>query len=198
MAIIGTGIMRMKTKQIWLSILAIVAGATGFLLYTHRFAEVDHGRFVSAGQGVSGKIYPRKEAGHLYFGSWENMYLKAEPRVFERPADAAEFGRLVLDRLLEGPQRDLVDTIPENTKLSAFFLDENGTAYADFSGEIARNHPGGAAAELLTIYSIVNSLTLNVEEIEKVKILIDGREAATLAGHVDLREPFQPDVMYIR
>jgi len=39
------------------------------------------------------------------------------------------------------------------------------------------------------VYTIVNVLTVNLPAIQAVQILIDGKEVATLAGHVDLREP---------
>jgi len=45
---------------------------------------------------------------------------------------------------------------------------------------------------LLTIYTIVNALTVNVPTIRAVQILIEGREVDTLAGHVDLRRPLTP------
>jgi hypothetical protein len=60
------------------------------------------------------------------------------------------------------------------------------------------NHPGGIKLELITIYSIVNSLILNIPAIDAVKILIGGREALTLAGHVDLRFPFKANMLLIR
>ena len=52
--------------------------------------------------------------------------------------------------------------------------------------------------ERLSIYSIVNSLILNVSEIQMVKILINGKDALTLAGHIDLRFPLKADMLLIR
>jgi hypothetical protein len=43
------------------------------------------------------------------------------------------------------------------------------------------------------VYSIVNSIALNVPEIQRVGILIDGAAVATLNGHLDTRRPFVPD-----
>ena len=51
---------------------------------------------------------------------------------------------------------------------------------------------------MLTIYSIVNTLVLNMEEIRWVKLLIGGQEAATLAGHVDLSHLFNADMLWVR
>ena len=45
--------------------------------------------------------------------------------------------------------------------------------------------------ELLTVYTIVNALLTNLPTLQQVQILIDGREADTLAGHVDLRRPLK-------
>jgi hypothetical protein len=51
---------------------------------------------------------------------------------------------------------------------------------------------------LLTIFSVVNSLILNVSEIDRVKILIDGSETSTLAGHINLQVPFKAHMLLIR
>jgi len=59
-------------------------------------------------------------------------------------------------------------------------------------------HPGGSAAELLTVYAVVHAVTANLPTIQRVQILIDGREADTLAGHVDLRRPLEPDQSLVR
>ena len=37
----------------------------------------------------------------------------------------------------------------------------------------------------MAIYAVVNTLTQNFEEIKEVRFLLDGREAQTLAGHID-------------
>jgi hypothetical protein len=44
-------------------------------------------------------------------------------------------------------------------------------------------------SEILTVYAIVSSVTANLPAVTSVQILIDGHEADTLAGHVDLRRP---------
>ena len=89
-------------------------------------------------------------------------------------------------------------TIPAGTTLKAFYITRDGTAYVDLSEAIRDGHPGGVKSELFTIYSIVNSLTLNIPEIDAVKILIGGKEAMTLSGHIDGRFPFKANMLLIR
>ncbi len=50
----------------------------------------------------------------------------------------------------------------------------------------------------MTIYSMVNSLILNIPEIETVRILVEGKEETTLAGHVDLRFPLRANMLFVR
>jgi hypothetical protein len=84
--------------------------------------------------------------------------------------------------------------MPKDTKVQDIFISEQGIAFIDFSNAISTNHPGGLLNELTTIYSIVNSLTYNIEEIKQVKILIGGVEKETLAGHCLLLLPMEMDL----
>ena len=54
---------------------------------------------------------------------------------------------------------------------------------------MSEGHAGGSLDELFTVYALVNALALNMNEINAVQILIEGREVDTLKGHVDLRRP---------
>jgi spore germination protein GerM len=135
---------------------------------------------------------------HLYFSDNDNLWLKAENRQLSGQNDPVALGTQIIQALLKGPQKTLVPTIPERTALNAFYVTQNSVAFVDLSEAVKENHSGGAKSELLTIYSIVNSLILNMNEIEAVKILIDGREVSTLAGHVDLRFPLKANMLLIR
>ena len=67
------------------------------------------------------------------------------------------------------------------------FLMGSDTAIVDTSAGFADSHPSGVLVEELTIASIVNTLNANDPQITRVKILVDGKERDTLAGHADLR-----------
>jgi len=51
-----------------------------------------------------------------------------------------------------------------------------------------RDHPGGSAGELITVYSVVNTLT-ELPGVKEVRWLIDGQAVESLAGHLDLSRP---------
>ena len=151
---------------------------------------------LNAQPGTSYKA--KKSVVHLYFAYRDNSFLAAEERIMTSSNDPVEFGKHIIDALLKGPQEGLMRTIPPDTVLRAFFVTSDGTAYVDLTNAAAMKHPGGCKSEIMTIYSIVNSLILNVSEIHAVKILIGGRETITLAGHVDMRFPFNAEMLLIR
>lgn len=86
--------------------------------------------------------------------------------------------------------------IPKGTKLLGISLKE-GIAYVNFSEEFKKNHPGGSLGELLTVYSIVNTLT-EFPEVKKVQILINGAVLETLVGHIDLTSPLERDLSIVK
>ena len=129
----------------------------------------------------------------LYFADTELPKLVVEKRTINQAANIVEQIKSTVAELIKGPTTALVSTIPEGTMVREVFLDEKGCAYVDFSRAISEKHPGGTSGELVTIASIVNTLTVNFpEEIRKVRILIDGKEARTLAGHIDISRPISP------
>ena len=107
-------------------------------------------------------------------------------------------GREILTAQLRGAPPPYTSVIPEGTQLRAFYVTERGDAFVDLSLEATSRHPGGSFAELLTVYAIVHAVTANLATIQRVQILIDGRETDTLAGHVDLRRPLEQDLSLVR
>lgn len=107
-------------------------------------------------------------------------------------------GREILTMQLQPAPPPYVSAIPAGTMLRAFYVTERGDAFVDLSADVSSQHPGGSFTELLTVYAIVNAVTANLPTIQRVQILIDGKEAETLAGHVDLRRPLIRDVTLVR
>jgi spore germination protein GerM len=134
----------------------------------------------------------------LYFADPTHSHLSAEVQQMVKPADPSQFGRQIINTLIQGPQQGLMRTIPEGTTLRAIFITEEKTAYLDFEKTIFSAHPGGALLEMLMIYSITNSLILNIPAIDEVKFLIDGQEPTSLSGHLNLKYPFKANMLLIR
>ena len=67
----------------------------------------------------------------------------------------------------------------------------------NLSTEAAEGLPGGSRAELLTVFSVVNSIVTNFPAVSRVRILVDDRPVTSLGGHVDLSRPLPADMTLV-
>jgi spore germination protein GerM len=187
-----------KKRQLIYAVLAVIAASAIFmvLLNMPEKSPTDI-QFDQSIQTTDAKPL-EKSVVHLYFSDKENSFLMAEKRALFHPDNPDEFGKIIINALIDGPQEGLMRTIPAGTILRALYVTQDGTAYVDISDAIKDAHPGGIKSELFTIYSIVNTIILNIPGIDAIKILIEGHESMTLAGHIDLRFPFRADMLLIR
>ena len=81
------------------------------------------------------------------------------------------------------------DVVPIGTKVLSLKIDKNGTAYADFSKELAKKGQG-SYGEMMLCYAITNTLT-EFKEIKRVQILVEGKKVITLSGHMDIEDPLE-------
>jgi spore germination protein GerM len=138
----------------------------------------------------------RKITATLFYVADDGESLQAhqtEVPYAERVSDQA---RAILEAQIQ-PAPPLVSAIPGDAKLRAVFVTDRGDAFVDFSSDISAHHPGGSLAELLTVYTIVNAVTVNLPAVTRVQILVEGREVDTLAGHVDLRHPLTKSLQWV-
>ena len=108
-----------------------------------------------------------------------------------------EQAKRIIEAQVAQPQPPLVSAIPAGTKLKTVFVTAKGEAFVDLTPELRSNQQGGTTNEILTTYTIVNALTLNLPAITSVQILIDGKQVDTLAGHLDLRRPLEQDERWV-
>lgn len=124
----------------------------------------------------------------IYFSGSQAQYLVPETRKLR----VNSLPTKLIKELIAGPESEkLGTTIPKGTELLNVKL-EDKLAVVNFSQELTANHWGGTTGEMMTVYSIVNTLT-QLDQIEKVQFLIEGEKLETLAGHLDLRDPLKAD-----
>lgn len=139
----------------------------------------------AAGPRIKATLFFASEDGQRLVGVQQDVPL-AEGTVAQ--------ARALVTALLSTPggaETPLVSTIPEGTTLRGLYVSDQMEVFVDLDATVRARHRGGSMQELLTVYSIVNTLAVNLPTIAAVQILIDGREADTLAGHVDLRRPLR-------
>ncbi len=81
-------------------------------------------------------------------------------------------------------------TFPEEVQVLDVFVSGRGVAVINFTLDLLEGHSGGLHAEELTVYSLSHTLVESLPAIAEVRLLVEGRETETLAGHLDLRSGF--------
>ncbi len=139
-----------------------------------------------------GGILEERKGVLLYFSDSEGEYLVGEKRKILKKNEVKEEVKETIVELIKGPKGRLIPTLPPRTKLLTLQISDAGVARVNFNPAFSKDHPGGSSAEMMTVYSIVNSLSLNFPQIKRVQILIDGKPIETITGHLSLRQPISP------
>ena len=137
-----------------------------------------------------GKGQPQLQKCTLFFFDTESLTLAGEERELHLSQDIAERLKQTITELLTDSINGLYETIPNGTFLYEVYVDDQLTAYLDFSRHLKDGHIGGTTAETLTVGAILRTVEANFpDEIRKVQVLIEGLEADTLAGHINISKP---------
>jgi spore germination protein GerM len=139
----------------------------------------------------------RKITATLYYVGDDGLSLVPAQHEVPFGEPVVEQARFIVEAQLAAPTQPLVSAVPAGTTLRALYLSELGDAFVDLSGDVTSKHTGGSMDEILTVYAIVNALTVNLPAITRVQILVDGKEVDTLAGHVDLRNPLSKNLTWV-
>jgi spore germination protein GerM len=123
----------------------------------------------------------------LYVAQDEDGTLRAQPAQIPMPSGrqqrAEELARALISLYLE---KNSPHVIGAGTEVRSVFLVDPGVAVIDMNVAFADSHRSGVLVEELTIASLIHTISANTPNILRVKILIDGKERETLAGHADL------------
>jgi hypothetical protein len=130
----------------------------------------------------------------LYFPGPGEL-LVPERRVLDVGPDPKDRVRKIVEAVLEGPrQKDLGRSFPEGVEVGGVVLGGNGTVYVDLRSETLADPPSsGSLAEMQRVFSLVNSIALNVEQAPRVALLWNGVQRESFGGHLDTSRPFSAD-----
>lgn len=186
------------SRRAGLALLSVAALlAVGLVVWTTIGAgEAERGRGDEVAPAVVPADPPSEEGWtvELYFPAGDSL-LHPESRELPDPGGSIEARATALvAAVLEGPRRDgLVAPLPDGTELVGIFVGSNGVVYVDLrSSAEGETPPAGSRRELLSLYSLVDSVLLNLPDADRMALLRDGRQPLTFAGHLDTTRPLEP------
>ncbi len=134
----------------------------------------------------------------LYFSDQEAEYLIGEKREIKKREEVEEEVKEVIRELIKGPKGRLLPTCLPRQNCYPSSSKNKGMARANFSKALSKDHPGGRSAEMMTVYSVVNTLIINFPVIKRVQFLVEGKEIESITGHLSLSRPIAPKPDLIR
>lgn len=140
---------------------------------------------------VANKVAPRIVL--LYYES-PDMLLVPERRNVALPENPAGALSLVVRELFKGSVNPGVPrAFPPDTVVRGAYLLPDGTAFVDVGGPtLAQGWGTGSHEELMAVYSVVQTVMTNFPEAKRVRLLVNGEPAETLAGHISLSRALTP------
>ena len=79
----------------------------------------------------------------------------------------------------------------KDTKILGIYRGTDKILYVNLSDEFRRNFQGDVMAEFLLLKGLYESLISNIDDVQDVKVLIEGNELETLGGHLYLKYPLK-------
>lgn len=169
-------------------IFAIAAAAGIYIWSLMRSSSVQPNAVVPGQPKLAQQPRPDEPLTIVLYFPLEGMLASGSVAVKRQP-DGQSQARVILAAML-GDQRIAQTALLKDVRLRELYLDASGTAYVDLASVQQKEIRVSARDELMALYAVVNTLVQNIEEIKHVRVLLDGREAQTLAGHIDLSRAF--------
>ena len=179
----------MIPRHLIIGVAVLLAVALGMSFYVWRMRSHVDLADVSAvdTQPVAPPVSGSNEQVTLYVAYDDAGVLRPKSVRIPLPAGrqerAAEILRALLTLYLD---KSSPHPLGAGSEIRDVYLVDPGLAVIDLNAAFADNHRSGVLVEELTIVSLIQTLSANIPEVSRVKILVEGNERDTLAGHADL------------
>jgi hypothetical protein len=181
----------MNSKRLWIALLVVffLAGVSGSYVLFRVFSRQEK-------PAVTPTVAPVMQAGPEDFFDLRMYYpvdggLETVERKLPRRTKQYAIAEAAIDEYFRGPGDGKVSIMPQNVSILGIYKGSDQTLYVDLSDELRRNFQGDALSEFLLLKGLYESLLANLQGIEDVKILVEGREIETLGGHFYLQYPLK-------
>lgn len=178
----------MIPRHLLIAVAVMVAVALGMSFYAWRMrGRVNRAELPANTQPVAPPASGPTEQVTLYVAYDDAGMLRPTAVRIPLPAGRQERAEELLQALVDlYLDKSSPHVLGPGSEIRGVYLVDPGLAVIDLNAAFANGHRSGVLVEELTMASLVGSLAANIPGINRIKILVDGKERDTLAGHVDL------------
>jgi hypothetical protein len=113
------------------------------------------------------------------------------------PGEPGARARQILQTLVaEYVNRPSPHPLAEGSAVNNVFWVNQKFAVVDVNEALVNGHRSGIMVEDFTLISLIDTLSANFPQTQQVKILVDGKERETLAGHADLKSIYSTSAVH--
>ncbi len=173
---------------ITLALLVLAVFGMGFyVLHLRSVAETNQQRAQDQ-RPVAPPIAGRAETIALFVADDRDGTLHRHDVSVTLPADQGRRAREILRALVaQSLDKSSPHPLAPGAEITDVFV-VNGAAVIDANAAFADGHRSGIMLEELTLASMAQTLAANMPGITRIKLLVEGKERETLAGHADLSD----------
>ena len=169
-----------------LLVLVILAMA-GYFVHLKRKAEAIASPQLQ--QALVAPVNGPAETTLLFLPNDEDGTLRATSVTLALPSDSGERARLALHTLIaRGMEKDSPHPYGAGADVHDVFLMDPNSAVVNLNQSLVAGQHPGIQNEQLTLYSMVLTLKAQLPQLARVRFLVEGKSAETLAGHVALSD----------
>ncbi len=161
------------------AVAVLLAAAALYFPFKHRFSKRPPALINSGNAGKSVVLYFVNEDGTLV---GLNREIVSGVTVLD------DIRAIITEESSPQKKSGLLNAIPAGVSVRNVFIDDKQCVYIDFGRVLTERHGGGTQGELLTLEALKKTIAANYPELDSVKVLVEGKEIASLAGHISTRE----------
>jgi hypothetical protein len=176
-----------KLSGIIFLVLLFLGGVAGGYLY---FVKVYY-KEKPAAEGVIGTSTKTEDFFSLKIYYPLGNQLQIEERRIPRRTVQIAIAEAIVEEYLKGPSGNAISNMPRDARLLGLYKDADKILYVDLSDEFRRNFQGDTIAEFFLLKGLYESFISNIQDIQDIKVLIEGKEIETLGGHFYLLYPLK-------
>lgn len=168
-------------------------------LYLIRLTQIERAKTQTAEEDapVAAPIAGHQERIRILVAYDQDRVLRWRETTVFMPEDRGLRVREALRAVLsEYQQKPSPHPMGRGADIKDVYMINSDTVVINTTPQFAAAHPSSALLEMMTMASLIETLSANVQGIARVKFVVDGHERDTLAGHVDLMSFYSVDAMH--
>jgi len=186
-----------RNVQITLVLLLLAIFGSGLYILLLRRSSEEGLRRASDPRPVPAPVAGPEETVKLTIAYDEDGVFRTREISAVVPSESSARAKSILEALIgyylsKPSPHDLAD----GSAVNSVFMVNQKLAVVDLNQALVEGHRSGIMVEDFTLMSLIDTLATNLPQIEQVKILVNGKERETLAGHADIRSIYSVDAIH--